>query len=67
MRVLKLPNSKLEVTYSKRLYRFAHYNKQSLYPDVLIEHSITEYINNRDSLLEWILNDIAKNETPRIH
>lgn len=54
----KLPNSKLDVTYSKRLYHFTKDDKDALYPDILIEHSISEYKGNRDRQLEWILNDI---------
>ncbi len=55
----KLPSSKFDVTYSKRLYHFTKDDKDALYPDILIEHSINEYIGNNDRQLEWILNDIT--------
>lgn len=54
-----LPHSKLEVTYSKRLYHFEGGNEDASYPDVLIKHSIEEYVENNDCQLGWILNDIA--------
>ncbi|WP_162926430.1 S41 family peptidase [Teredinibacter purpureus] len=38
-------------------------DKDALYPDILIEHSISDYIENNDRQLEWILNDIAGRKT----
>jgi len=56
-----LPNSNLEVTYSKRLYHFTSDLKDALYPDINIEVSIDDYISNKDPQLKWILNDIGLN------
>lgn len=56
-----LPNSNLEVTYSKRLYHFTSDLKDALYPDINIEVSIDDYISNKDPQLQWILNDIGLN------
>ncbi|WP_202987699.1 S41 family peptidase [Cellvibrio polysaccharolyticus] len=53
-----LPNSQLELTWSKRLYRFNDSQKDALYPDVTIKLSINDYINRKDPQLLWILNDI---------
>lgn len=54
-----LPNSKLEVTYSKRLFHFKEGDKDALYPDINIELSVSDYIDTNDSQLIWVLNDIA--------
>lgn len=56
-----LPNSKLEVTYSKRLYHFTNDIKDALYPNINIEMSIDDYILKKDPHLKWILNDIGMN------
>jgi len=56
-----LPNSNLEVTYSKRLYHFTSESKDALYPDVNIGVSIDDYISKKDPQLKWILNDIGLN------
>lgn len=56
-----LPNSNLEVTYSKRLYHFTSDTKDALYPDINIEVSIDDYISKKDPQLKWILNDIGLN------
>lgn len=54
-----LPNSNLDVTYSKRLYHFTSDHKDALYPNVHIEVSIDDYISKNDPQLKWILNDIG--------
>lgn len=56
-----LPNSNLEVTYSKRLYHFNRDQKDALYPHVYIGMSIDDYISKKDPQLKWILNDIGMN------
>jgi len=56
-----LPNSNLEVTYSKRLYHFTSDIKDALYPDINIGVSIDDYISKKDPQLEWIINDIGMN------
>jgi Peptidase family S41 len=53
-----LPNSNLEVTYSKRLYHFKENPKNALYPDVNIEISMKDYKNKNDMQLNWTLNNI---------
>lgn len=54
-----LPNSKLEVTFSKRLYSFKDAQRDALYPDVHIEASIEDYRNAYDRQLRWVLSDIS--------
>ena len=56
-----LPNSNLEVTYSKRMYHFTSEIKDALYPDINIGVSIDDYISKKDPQLKWILNDIGLN------
>lgn len=53
-----LPNSKLEVTFSKRLYSFKEVQRDALYPDVHIGVSIDDYRNAYDRQLRWVLSDI---------
>lgn len=55
-----LPNSKLLVTYSKRLFRLQ--NNNGLHPDVLIEPKWKNYKNGFDEVLSWILNDLENIE-----
>ncbi|WP_305472160.1 S41 family peptidase [Psychrobium sp. 1_MG-2023] len=55
-----LPNSKLEVTYSKRHYHFDDNERNALYPQVHIEHSIENYKASKDNQLQWILSDIEQ-------
>lgn len=58
-----LPNSGLEVTFSKRLYSFKDGQRDALYPDVNVEISIEDYRNAYDRQLRWVLNDIkSRNE-----
>lgn len=54
-----LPYSNLEVTYSKRLYHFLEHGKDAVYPDVLVELSIDDYLLKNDRQLKWILDDIG--------
>ena len=54
----RLPNSGLEVTFSKRLYHFKEDQRDALYPDVSIEVSLQDYINGYDRQLRWVLSDI---------
>lgn len=55
-----LPNSRLEVTYSKRLYHFKEDGRNALYPDVSVEVSIDDIKNSYDSQLRWVLDHINK-------
>jgi len=58
-----LPNSNFVVTYSKRLYRFRENAGDALKPDVFIDTSIIDYIENKDRVLEWVFNDILQNDS----
>jgi hypothetical protein len=54
-----LPNSKWTVQYSKRLFRMQDNQTNGLVPDIKIESDWSDYKQNRDKQLEWILNDIS--------
>lgn len=56
-----LPNSKMIVTYSKRLFRFQQKATQGVQPDVLIEYDWQSYSNGIDNMMEWVVRDIKKN------
>lgn len=58
MGMFSLPNSKLQVTYSKRLFRLEESNKSGLQPDILIPPKWEHYKNGLDEVLQWVLNDI---------
>lgn len=64
-----LPNSGLEVTYSKRMYHFTEDRRDALYPMVNIDVSIDDVINGYDSQLRWVLNHIGDttNSKPTRH
>ena len=51
----RLPNSKLEVSYSTRYYKFQEKDSPAVMPDKLIEPSWDSYPSGRDSVMEWIL------------
>ena len=57
----KLPNSGITVTYSKRLFRFQEKVTQGVQPDVLIEYDWQSYSKGIDNMMEWVINDIRKN------
>ena len=50
-----LPNSRLEVSYSTRYYKFQDKDTPSLMPDKLIEPVWELYTAGRDSAMEWII------------
>lgn len=56
-----LPNSNCTVQYSKRLFRMQDHPTNGLLPDMKIETEWSDFKQNRDKQLEWILNDISTN------
>ncbi len=53
-----LPNSKLVVTYSKRLFRFQESFTEGVQPDKVIRYDWQSYAAGVDNMLEWIFKDI---------
>ena len=52
---MRLPNSRLEVSYSTRLYRFQEGDATAVMPDRQIEITWEAYRAGRDPVMEWIL------------
>lgn len=52
---MRLPNSKLQLSYSTRYYKFQETDSAAVMPDKLIEPSWEVYPTGRDAVLEWIL------------
>jgi hypothetical protein len=55
VRSFRLPNSRLEVSYSIEFYKFADKDTAGLIPDKLIEPDWKTFQAGRDSALEWVL------------
>ena len=55
---IKLPNSGLNVSYSKRLFRFQEEITQGIQPDVLIEYDWESYSKGTDNMMAWIIGEL---------
>jgi len=55
LRTLKLPRTKLEVSYSTKYFQESYEDTPSLMPDLTIEVSIADYRARRDPVLDAIL------------
>lgn len=55
VKTMRLPRTKLEVSYSTKYFQQAYEDTPSLMPDVTIELSIADYKARRDPVLEAIL------------
>ena len=53
-----LPNSKLIVCYSKRLFRIQETASPGVQPDVLLNYDWASFSKGRDNMLEWVINEI---------
>ncbi|MFN2492320.1 MAG: hypothetical protein ABR501_05480 [Pyrinomonadaceae bacterium] len=53
---MKLPNSRLTVSYSTRYYKFQDEDTPAVMPDKMIEPNWESYKAGRDPVMEWILN-----------
>jgi hypothetical protein len=60
VRQMRLPNSRLEVRYSTRYYRFVETGENVIRPDREIIPSWAEYKAGRDPVLEWVLKHEVK-------
>jgi len=52
---MKLPNSRLTVSYSTRYYKFLDEDAPALMPDKRIDPSWAEYKAGRDAVMDWII------------
>ncbi|MDS0528379.1 S41 family peptidase [Clostridium sp. SHJSY1] len=55
-----LPKSKLIIQYSTKYFNFIDTDEKSFLPDVYVNLSINDYLNNNDAILNKVLDD-AKN------
>ncbi len=53
-----LPNSKLVITYSKRKFNLSSKAKQGIQPDVSLFYNWNDYKNGKDTIMQWIVNNI---------
>ena len=53
-----LPNSKVLITFTKRLFRLQDINTEGVQPDVLINPKWKNYKNGEDEVLNWVLIDL---------
>jgi hypothetical protein len=60
MGTFTLPHSQWQVSYSKRLYRFKNTDQDALYPDVLIERTIADFLTPQDAALDWIVEQLKQ-------
>ncbi|NHN28128.1 hypothetical protein FIA58_020815 [Flavobacterium jejuense] len=51
-----LPNSKLVITYSKRLFRLSNQVNTALQPDIIVNQKKSDLVNNIDTVLRVLLN-----------
>lgn len=54
----QLPNSKVLITYTKRLFRLQEKDSEGIQPDVLISSTRKAYNNGFDEVLSWVLHDL---------
>lgn len=59
---MKLPNSKLVVSYSTRYYKFLEEDTPAFEPDIRIDQSWKEFNEGRDPVMEWIISYCKKNQ-----
>lgn len=59
---MKLPNSRLVVSYSTRYYKFLEEDAPAFEPDIRIDHSWKEFNEGRDPVMEWIISYCKKNQ-----
>ncbi|WP_346856637.1 hypothetical protein [uncultured Draconibacterium sp.] len=58
----ELPNSKLVICYSKRLFKIQETPSSGVQPDVLIKSDWNNFSQGKDPVLQWVIDDIkAKN------
>ncbi len=51
----ELPNSKLPIYYSSKYFGLTNDGADTIIPDIIITHTIYDYINNKDLIMDYIL------------
>lgn len=58
VRAFELKNHPFNVTYSTKYFELIKgYDKESLYPDFEVEQTLEDYLDGKDTEIEWILNN----------
>jgi len=57
---MKLPNSKLAISYSTRYYKFLDEDVEAFQPDVRIDPNWEDYKKGRDGVMDWIISSSKK-------
>ncbi len=60
MDTFELPNSKLLVCYSKRLFRIQEIATEGVQPDVPIQYEWASFSRGKDTMLEWVIKEIKR-------
>jgi len=55
--IFELPNSKIPINYSKRYFQLTGDGAVTIAPDITIEPSINDFIENKDVVMDYILKD----------
>ncbi|WP_319589608.1 S41 family peptidase [uncultured Draconibacterium sp.] len=58
MDTFELPNTKLVVCYSKRLFRIQEEFSEGVQPDVPLQYEWESFSRGEDNMLQWIIEDI---------
>jgi len=62
MDTFELPNSKLVICYSKRLFRIQETPTSGVQPDVPMKYEWESFSKGKDNMLEWVVNEIREKE-----
>ena len=58
VKTFELKNHPFVVTYSTKYFELIRgYDKDSLYPDVEVKQSLEDYLDGKDTEVEWILSN----------
>jgi len=60
MDTFELPNSKLVICYSKRLFRIQETVTQGVQPDITLKYEWESFSKGKDNMLEWVIEEIKK-------
>jgi hypothetical protein len=60
MDTFELPNSKLLICYSKRLFRIQEIATSGIRPDVFLYYDWSSFSQGKDNMLDWVINKIKE-------
>jgi len=59
---VQLPNSKMSVSFSKRLFKFQDQQSDGVQPHISVVNSLQDFKSGSDAVLDWVLNDISERQ-----